>query len=113
MTTKKSNPGLKKGASTINGESKATPESKFTEEPQSSSNSSDSGQKYHIVEDTPFAAVEKEGKWVLVLGNQITSAKQFETPEEAEAYVREKPWELIWMMAIWIVNNQEKFQFAK
>lgn len=113
MTTNKSKAGLKKNTSKTNGESKATPESKFTEEPQNNLNSSDSGQKYCIVEDTPFAAVEKEGKWVLVLGNQISSTKQFETSEEAEAYVHEKPWELMWTMAIWIVNNQEKFQFEK
>lgn len=76
-------------------------------------NSSESGQKFHIVEETPFVAVEREGEWALVIGNQIASEKRFKTPEEAEAYALEKPWDLIWMTAIWVINNQEKCQYAK
>lgn len=97
--------------STIKDDSTQSSGFKFTEEPQSNLNSSDSGQKYEIIENTPFAAVKQEETWRVVIGNMIATPYEFESKEAAENYVKEKPWELIWTTTIWVVNNQEKFKF--
>ena len=113
MTTKKSKVGPKKSTSTTNGESKAIPESKFTEEPHNSLNSSDSGQQYEIIDDSPFAAVKQEGRWKIAIGNMVASPYDFESIEDARKYVREKHWALLWTMAVWLINNQENFIIKK
>lgn len=105
---KQSNNGSK---STIKDDSTQPSEFKFTEEPQSNLDSSDSGQKYEIIENTPFAAVKQEGVWKIVIGNMIASPYEFVSKEAAEDYVKEKPWELLWTITVWVVNNQEKFKF--
>lgn len=105
---KQSNNGSKL---TIKDDSTQSSECKFTEEPQNNLDSSDSGQKYEIIENTPFAIVKKEGTWKIIIGNMIASPYDFESEEDAEDYVRERPWELIWTMMAWIVNNQSKFKF--
>ena len=105
---KRSNNGNK---STIKDGFTQSSEFKFTEEPQNNLNSSDSGQKYEIIEKTPFAAVKQEERWKIVIGNMIASPYEFISKEAAEDYVSEKPWELLWTMAVWVVNNQEKFKF--
>lgn len=107
---KQSNSGNK---STIKDDSTQSSEFKFTEEPQSNLDSSESGQKYEIIENTPFAAVKPEKMWKVVIGNMIATPYEFESKEAAENYVKEKPWELLWTMAVWIVNNQEKFKFIQ
>lgn len=109
MTTNESKAGLKKNTSTTNGESKATSESKFTEEPQSNFDSSDSGQQYEGIERTPFATVKQKDGWKIVIGNMIASPLVFESKEKAREYVNEKHWELMWTMTIWVINNQDKF----
>ena len=109
MTTNESKAGLKKNTSTTNAESKATPESKFTEEPQNNLNSSESGQQYEIIENTPFAAVRQDEVWRVVIGNMIASPYKFVAKEAVVDYVKMKPWELMWTMAVWLINNQEKF----
>lgn len=113
MATKNKKNGSNTTTATTSTESKRTTESKFTEEPQSNSNSSDSGQKYEIIGNTPFAAVKPEKTWKIILGNMIATPHEFESKEAAEEYVKEKPWELLWTMAVWVVNNQEKFKFIQ
>lgn len=105
---KQSNNGSK---STIKDDSTQSSEFKFSEEPQSNLDSSDSGQKYEIIENTPFATVKQEGIWKIVIGNMIASPYEFVSKEAAEDYVKEKPWELLWTVTVWVVNNQEKFKF--
>lgn len=105
---KQSNNGSK---STIKDDSTQSSEFKFTEEPQNNLNSSDSGQKYEIIENTPFAAVKQGETWRVVIGNMIATPHEFVSKEAAEDYVKEKPWELLWTSTIWVVNNQEKFKF--
>lgn len=78
---------------------------KFTEEPQNNLNSSDSGQQYDIVDDSPFAVVKQGDVWKIVIGNMIVSPRDFLTKETAEEYVREKHWETIWAMTVWLVSN--------
>ena len=107
MTTKNTKSGLNTTTATASTESKRTAKSKFTEEPQSNLNSSDSGQSYMSVDNTPFVIVKREEKYVIVLGVDVISAKKFNTIEEAEAYIKEKPWPLLWATAMWIVMNQE------
>lgn len=85
-------------------------ESKFSEEPQSSLNSSESGQQYEIIDNTPFAVVKRENTWKIVIGNMIASPYDFVSKDAAEDYVKGKPWEMIWTMAVWLINNQEKFK---
>ena len=110
MITDESKIGLKKNTSTTNGGSKPTPESKFTEEPQSNLNSSESGQQYEAIEDTPFAITKHENTWKIVIGNMVASPYSFESIDAAKKYVEEKHWELLWTMTIWVINNQEKFK---
>lgn len=105
---KQSNNGNK---STIKDDSTQSSEFKFTEEPQSSLDSSDSGQKYEIIENTPFAAVKQEETWKIVIGNMIATPYEFASKEAAEDYIKEKPWELLWTTIVWVVNNQKKFKF--
>lgn len=105
---KKSNNGSN---STIKNDSTQSSGFKFTEEPQSNLNSSDSGQKYEIIENTPFAIVKQGETWRIVIGNMIATPYEFVSKKSAEDYVKEKPWELIWTTTIWVVNNQNKFKF--
>ena len=37
----------------------------------------------------------------------IISARKFNTIEEAEAYIEEKPWPLLWATTMWIMMNQK------
>lgn len=105
---KQSNNGNK---STIKDDSTQSSEFKFTEEPQNNLDSSDSGQQYEIIDKSPFAVVKQEDTWKIVIGNMIASPYKFASKEAAEDYTKEKPWELLWTMTIWIINNQEKFKF--
>ena len=105
---KQSNSGSK---STIKDDSTQSSEFRFTEEPQNNLNSSDSGQKYEIIENTPFAAVRQGEVWRVVIGNMIASPYKFVAKEAVEDYVKTKPWELLWTMMVWVINNQEKFMF--
>lgn len=113
MTTKESKIGSKKSTSTTSGESKDTSESKFTENPQDNLNSSESGQQYEIIENTPFATVKQGKVWKIVIGDMFASPYEFATKEAVEDYVKKKPWELIWTTAVWLINNQEKFTIKK
>ena len=105
---KQSNSGSK---STIKDDSTQSSGFKFTEEPQNNFDSSDSGQQYEIIENTPFAAVRQGEVWRVVIGNMIASPYKFVAKEAVEDYVKMKPWELLWTMMIWVINNQEKFMF--
>jgi hypothetical protein len=51
--------------------------------------------QYRTVENTPFAIVLHEGKWRIVMGLQIVSIVEFETPEQAIKYINKKEWELL------------------
>lgn len=111
MSTVKKKQSNNGNESTIKNDSTQSSEFKFTEEPQNNLNSSDSGQKYEIIENTPFAIVKQEEEWRIVIGNMIATLYGFVSKEAAEDYVKEKPWELIWTMTVWVVNNQKKFKF--
>ena len=106
VENKRSNNGSK---STIKDDSTQSSEFKFTEEPQNNLDSSESGQQYDIVEDSPFAVVKHGDVWKIVIGNMIASPRDFPTKEAAEEYVKEKHWETIWVMAVWLISNQSKF----
>lgn len=107
MTTKNAKNGSNTTTATTNIKSKRTKESRFTEEPQSKEVSSDSGQSYVSVDNTPFVIVKSGEKYVIVLRMDVISAKEFDTIEEAEAYIKEKPWELIWATIMWVMIKQE------
>lgn len=95
--------------SAIKADSIQSSEFRFSEEPQSNSNSSDSGQQYDIVDNSPFAVVKQGDVWKIVIGNLIASPHDFPTKEIAVEYVREKHWETIWVMVVWLISNQSKF----
>ena len=113
MSTEKKKQSNNGNNSTIKDDSTQSSEFKFSEEPQCSLDSSDSGQQYEIIENTPFAAVRQDEVWRVVIGNMIASPHEFATKEAVKEYVKEKPWELLWTMTIWVINNQEKFMFKK
>ena len=97
MSTAKEKQSNNGSNSTIKNDSTQSSEFKFTEEPQSNLDSSDSGQQYDIVDDSPFAIVKRGNVWKIVIGNMIASPRDFPTKETAEEYVREKHWETIWV----------------
>ena len=111
MSTAKKEQSNNGSKSTIKNDSTQSSEFKFTEEPQNNLDSSDSGQHYEIIENTPFAAVKQGKIWRIVIGNMIASPIEFVSEEAAEDYIKERPWELIWTMTAWVVNNQSKFKF--
>ena len=111
MSTKEVKQSNNGNESAIKNDSTQSSESKFSETPQSSFDSSDSGQQYEGIEYTPFAAVKQKDGWRIVIGNMIASPLVFVSKEEAEEYVNEKHWELLWTMTVWIINNQDKFKF--
>lgn len=113
MSTKKRKQSNNGSNSTTKNDSTQSSEFKFSEEPQSNLNSSESGQQYEIIDDSPFAAIKQEERWKIAIGNMIASPYDFETIEDARKYVREKHWMLLWTMAIWLINNQEKFTIEK
>lgn len=109
MSTKKEKQSNNGSNSTIKEGSTQSFESKFSEEPQSNFDSSDSGQQYDIVDDSPFAVIKQGKVWKIVIGNMIASPRDFPTKEMAVKYVREKHWETIWVMVVWLISNQSKF----
>lgn len=113
MSTKKEKQSNNGSSSTTENASTQSSESKFSEEPQSNLNSSEDGQQYSIIDNTPFAIIKQENVWKIIIGNMIASPHDFVSEEAAESYVKEKPWELIWTMSIWLINNQEKFTIEK
>lgn len=113
MSTKKKKQSNNGSSSTTKNASTQSSESKFSEEPQSNLNSSEGGQQYSIIDNTPFAIIKQENVWKIIIGNMIASPYDFASEEDAENYVKEKPWELIWTMSIWLINNQEKFTIEK
>lgn len=113
MSTKKGKQLNNGNNSTAKNDSTQSSESKFSEESQNNLNSSESGQQYEIIDDSPFAAIKQEGRWKIAIGNMVASPYDFESIEDARKYVREKHWMLLWTMAIWLINNQEKFTIEK
>jgi len=111
MTTKDWKQSNSGNNSTIKEDSTQSFESKFSEEPQSSFNSSDSGQQYEIIENSPFVTIKQKDGWKIVIGNTIASPLSFKSKEKAKEYVNEKHWELLWTITVWIINNQDKFIF--
>lgn len=111
MSTKKAKQSNNGNESAIKNDSTQSSESKFSETPQNSFDSSDGGQQYEGIEYTPFATVKQKDGWKIVIGNMIASPLSFESKEEAKEYVEEKHWELLWTMTVWIINNQDKFIF--
>ena len=109
MSTAKKKQSNNGSNSTIKNDSTQSSEFKFTEEPQGNLDSSDSGQQYDIVDNSPFAVVKQGNAWKIVIGNMVASPHDFPTKEIAKKYVREKHWETIWVMVIWLINNQSKF----
>ena len=110
MNTKEEKQSNSGKYSTIREDSTQSFESKFSEEPQNNFDSSDSGQQYEVIDDSPFAAVKQGDTWRVVIGNMIASPHEFVSKEDAKEYAKGKPWELLWTMAIWVINNQEKFK---
>ena len=66
--------------------------------------------KFQTVENTPFALIERNGKWGIVMGNQIVSDQYFDTTEEAERFIESKPWSLILVAALTFVDGAYQFR---
>lgn len=47
------------------------------------------------VENTPFNILSRNGKFQIILRNQIVSGTDFLNEEDARNYIESKPWELI------------------
>lgn len=110
MTTKNGKNGLNTTTATTSTESKRTAESKFTEEPQSKEISSDSGQAYFNVENSPFAVVKYEGAYRIILGKDIVSDQKFPNAKAAINFIKREKWELMWAMCVWVMMHAEELK---
>lgn len=65
------------------------------------------GQNIYSYKNTPFCIADPEGneKWVITIGNEIVSSKEFQTKEEAVLYLRKKPWDIILTAAVIITQK--------
>lgn len=66
--------------------------------------------KFQTVENTPFALIERGGKWGIVMGNQLVSDQYFDTTEEAERFIESKPWSLILVAALTFVDGAYQYR---
>ena len=66
--------------------------------------------KFQTVENTPFALIEIEGKWGIVMGNQLVSDQYFNTTEEAERFIETKPWSLILVAALTFIDGAYQYK---
>lgn len=65
-------------------------------------------------EDNHFQILETEdGKHIIGLFGRLASKKEFETVEEAEQYVEERPWELITALICAITCDRTEQQKTK
>lgn len=66
--------------------------------------------KFQTVENTPFALIERDGKWGIVMGNQMVSDQYFDTTEEAERFIESKPWSLILVAALTFIDGAYQYR---
>jgi hypothetical protein len=60
------------------------------------STSNESILSYVTIENSPFTAIKlQNGRWGLVMGDQLVSDQTFEDVDEASKFVESKPWSLI------------------
>lgn len=50
---------------------------------------------YSDPDTEPFRTINVEGKWIIALGNNRVSEKEFECEFDALEYIGSKPWDLI------------------
>lgn len=62
------------------------------------------------VDYTPFAIIKRKEKFVIILAADIISTREFDTFEEAEEYIKEKPWELLWATTMWVMMHAEEIK---
>lgn len=66
--------------------------------------------KAHKKSDSPFTILEnEEGKFLISLGNQVVSEITFDTLDQAESYIYEKPWELILNSIMYLIQYNENY----
>lgn len=58
-----------------------------------------------VIEHEPFLIVNREGKYLIALTNSIVSNKEFDTYEEAGAYIDSKPWDLLINTIAFAINK--------
>jgi hypothetical protein len=110
MTTKSEKNGSNTTTVTTNTKCKRTAESKFTEEPQNKEISSDSGQAYFNVDNSPFAIVRYEGAYRIILGKDIVSDQKFPNAKAARDFIKREKWTLTWAMCIWVMMHAEELK---
>lgn len=110
MTTKSMKNGSNTTTATTNTGSKNTAESKFTGKPQNKEISSDDGQAYFNIENSPFAIVKYEEAYRIILGSDIINEKKFSSVEAARNFIKNEKWELMWAMCIWVMLHAEEIK---
>lgn len=70
----------------------------------------DNVNKFQTVENTPFALIEINEKWGIVMGNQMVSDQYFDSTEEAERFIESKPWSLILVAALTFVDGAYQYK---
>lgn len=65
-------------------------------------------EKPKIIQENIFLIVKQKNMYIVAIGNNIISNKQFKTAAEAKKYIKDKPWELIINVAALINNQMQK-----
>ena len=66
--------------------------------------------KVHVLDDSPFSVIEKDGEFKLVLGNEIVSSKVFDNLEEAKDYLSGYCWDVIFSTVYSLIRNFNKIK---
>lgn len=65
----------------------------------------------HKSTESPFTFLQNEDdKYLISLGNQVVSEKEFDSLEEAENYTTTRSWELIFNSIIYLFNYLSDFK---
>lgn len=54
---------------------------------------------FEEIKGTPFTGIYRHNKWIIVMGDEIASPKEFENVEEMKEYIDTKPWSLLMVSA--------------
>lgn len=63
-----------------------------------------------VTEKDHFLIIDREGEFMIALGNKIVSREKFETREKAEVYIDSKPWELIFNATAVMFENLQTYR---
>ena len=77
---------------------------------QADNSTSESLFKVHKCENSPFGILEKDNEFKIILGNEIVSSEVFESFEDANNYISDYCWDVIFSAIYSLVKNFDKIK---